>query len=409
MSTLLSSDSFNRANGALGSTNGTGVLDPVPWALHGTWAINTNQAQSSVVSLPANATIDLLVSDFDISLDVATLDGSPGIIFRKSDENNYFVLRRGIGGSNFELVRVQGGVATQLMSYATAATGTWRISASGSILNGYLNGTLRVFANDAFNVNITVAGLYIYNSTLARLDNWTVSSVREFKVAMNDTVYWTPKTTIESTTMSQITPVYDTDVLWQGVFNLASFNTNLVNDSGDSDPAPTTVLSLGSQNTPFQYNGNFWKISILLNDENTKLNPIYEIFINGQRKVGTLVNYGQCTLEYIIDPVDAATWDTPLLPGDTVTVSWEWETVDSTTSSGASTTKSTSLRADTEAADILYIEDLGIPHSEPTLPGGIPVGSGGGTGGTSSGPFIILENGSGNLLMETGDFLLLES
>lgn len=78
-------DSFNRANGSLGTTS-SGYLWSV---LRGTWSISSNQATSSDSgSTYALATVDVGAQNVIVSADIA--DGGPGVAFWVTDANSWW-------------------------------------------------------------------------------------------------------------------------------------------------------------------------------------------------------------------------------------------------------------------------------------------------------------------------------
>lgn len=179
--TLLSADSFNRTNSTtnLGSTDGVGFLDAIPWVQHGTgvWGINANQAYVATPHDPSVATVDLCTGDVDISALVAIRSGAngAGISFRVVDENNFWYLRNSSSG-NLQLFRV---VAAAQGIQGTFSGGgadgqTLRVVAVGNSISCYRNGTLRISATNSQFATATQHGLYNAgdSGSVNRLDDW---------------------------------------------------------------------------------------------------------------------------------------------------------------------------------------------------------------------------------------------
>jgi hypothetical protein len=185
--TLLSADSFNRADSTtnLGSTDGVspnsdgpGILDPLTWTQQrGTWGINTNRAYTSVSTGGAIATVDLLTPDVDITITVRVVSLLGSIIFRFVDTSNYFEFFYRSTGSAFFLRRIQSGSATVLGTTThtpfVQANDTIRMVAAGSAIACYWNATSLFTATDTFQQTVTKHGLQISADTGARLDDWT--------------------------------------------------------------------------------------------------------------------------------------------------------------------------------------------------------------------------------------------
>jgi hypothetical protein len=170
------------------------------------------------------------------------------------------------------------------------------------------------------------------------------------------TTYWTPSTTINSDNLEEIATLMNTDNLWQGIHSLM-IGPETHATGGESTVADTsTILQIGSAESgeaSIQYNGNIWRIGVLLNYENQNLyaKSFYELYINNEIKVGIPVNFGQCSIEYIVDPEEAELWNEPLIAGQQLLVTWKTHLLKDEAS--------TSLYTDVNAPLILYIEDLG--------------------------------------------------
>lgn len=182
---LLSADSFTitggRTGASLGSTNGAGTLDPLAWAVGaGTWGLSTDQARTSVATNNSIATVNLAHADVDIRMNLALLAQSVGLVFRYTDTSNYYVVRRPIGASSgTEISKRVLGVTTQIAFTAGGSgTGTWRITVVGSAINFYRNGSASpsLTVTDTSLPSATKHGLYIHNTTGARIDDWAAYS-----------------------------------------------------------------------------------------------------------------------------------------------------------------------------------------------------------------------------------------
>lgn len=119
------SDSFNRANGALGSTDGSGDAYAVggngyAWnPIVGTWAISNNVAGASALATgTAMAVLDLFSPDVIVEADVTQITGSVGFVLRFVDVNNYITVYH--DGTNIKMDQMVGGTLTNTFTQATA-------------------------------------------------------------------------------------------------------------------------------------------------------------------------------------------------------------------------------------------------------------------------------------------------
>src|SRR5580765_976235 len=170
---LLSADSFNRANGAIGSTDGAGSLDPIAWqVLSGTVTITTNRAAASST---AQAVVQLSTADVDINV---TLNAASGcaLIFRVVDSSNFWAWYTA-GTSSF-LFRNVANSFTQIGATQTGATpggDVMRIVANGTAISVYRNGVLKLSTTDSQFLTATKHGIYF--STNDSVDNWSASAL----------------------------------------------------------------------------------------------------------------------------------------------------------------------------------------------------------------------------------------
>lgn len=129
----IASDSFDRANGAMGNTDGAGHQesgadplmggggDGVAWTDSiGTTQINANEASASaLVGGIAMATVDPGIPDISMICELAThVGGNIGLVFRYTDSNNYAIAY--MDGANLVIDEVVGGVLNNLASYVVA-------------------------------------------------------------------------------------------------------------------------------------------------------------------------------------------------------------------------------------------------------------------------------------------------
>lgn len=180
-STVIASDDFDRANDAssLGSTSVGGLA----WsATVGTWGISSNRAYNPSNTTNAFAVVDCGVSDFDVSLVIATYDpastNEQGLWFRAVDSNNWFRLVR--SGSNLLIQRRVAGTVVTLSSTAqTFANGdTFRVVCNGPVIQAYLNGSLKATITDFNHIGSAKVGPgNASNSSNSRFDSFSVSTI----------------------------------------------------------------------------------------------------------------------------------------------------------------------------------------------------------------------------------------
>lgn len=124
--TPLASDSFNRANGDLGNTDGAGAGElggsGLAWTSQlGTWAIATNKAASSALdggTSKSIATVDPAGDDYMVECALTRSAGNVGIVLRYTDASNYIYAYH--DGTNAYLNKVVAGVDTNLVTAAKA-------------------------------------------------------------------------------------------------------------------------------------------------------------------------------------------------------------------------------------------------------------------------------------------------
>jgi len=180
---LLSADSFNRANGAVGSTDGAGSLDPLAWTANaGTWAISSNQLNASVLGAgPSVAVItcNLATANVDLSLTHGPNDVNGwGIVCRFSDMSNYVYLL-GSSTTMLQLTKVVAGSSSAISgSFNVVNVGdVLRLVAVGNSFFVYHNGVLQGSSpyTDSFNNTATKHGI-AHQGTSQLSDAWSVNS-----------------------------------------------------------------------------------------------------------------------------------------------------------------------------------------------------------------------------------------
>lgn len=122
-SLAIASDSFGRADGSLGNTDGAGHAEAsggsgVTWtAQAGTWGVSSNKAQASALaSGVAVATVPSSTEDVLIECDLVRSAGEVGVVARWEDSNNY--LRAYHDGTNCVLQEVVAGTPTTRITAA---------------------------------------------------------------------------------------------------------------------------------------------------------------------------------------------------------------------------------------------------------------------------------------------------
>jgi hypothetical protein len=127
----IASDSFNRSDGALGSTDGLGAPEAnggggLTWTAQvGTWAIATNKAMATALSGGiAIATVPVSSINCIHDVKVTRAGGVVGAVVRYQDSSNYVIAYH--DGTNAKLDKVVAGVTTNVIS-ATASYSAGKI------------------------------------------------------------------------------------------------------------------------------------------------------------------------------------------------------------------------------------------------------------------------------------------
>lgn len=180
-SLALSSDSFNRANGALGSTDGAGHAEANggsgnSWTQsNGVWVVSANEAESTVLGTGFSAaTVDASTGDLLIECDLTRSGGNVGIVARYTDINNF--IRAYHDGTNCVMQEVVSGTATtRITAAATYSEGaSIRLHLDGTRALLYYNDLyVGTYASVAAGLTGTLAGMYT-TDILNTLDNFVL-------------------------------------------------------------------------------------------------------------------------------------------------------------------------------------------------------------------------------------------
>lgn len=173
------SDSFNRSDGALGSTDGAGHAEAnggsgLVWAAQvGTWGIASNKAAASALAGGlAIATFEAGSVDTLIESDLVRSTGNAGIVARYADSNNY--LRAYHDGTNAVLQQVVAGTPTTLITAAAtyAANASIRLHTRGARGLLYYN-DLYIGTTSTINAGLTGTKCGLYTTDTGNtLDNF---------------------------------------------------------------------------------------------------------------------------------------------------------------------------------------------------------------------------------------------
>ena len=174
---LLSYDGFNRANGAVGSTNGTGLLDPLPWTTQqGTMAVASNRLVGTATV--ATVTCNLGTPNVDISLTLSAVDVSGiGIMCRFLDLSNYIYYNGNFNNLWQLTTRVAGAPGPAILQNIglinSAGGSVVRLVANGDNFFCWIDGVLKGTGSSTFNNTVTTHGIR-EQSTSQQVDDWTV-------------------------------------------------------------------------------------------------------------------------------------------------------------------------------------------------------------------------------------------
>lgn len=168
-------DTFNRADGALGtpSDGGSAWVDVGP-----KYNILTNAVGNVIGGTPDVAFLECSAADGTVQVSLPTKNGSSyaGLVVRGADSSNYIVLRA--NPSNYELISFIAGAETSRgTGGSTPANGdVLSIVASGTSITGKVNGSTVVGPVTISSLSSnTKCGLYTYSDGVTRFDDfsWT--------------------------------------------------------------------------------------------------------------------------------------------------------------------------------------------------------------------------------------------
>ncbi|MBK8467740.1 MAG: hypothetical protein IPL32_18150 [Chloracidobacterium sp.] len=178
----IASDSFNRANGSIGNTDGLGAFesggDGVQWINEiGSWNISGNVASAATLSSSlAVATVNLQTPNVHIEVDATRFAGEIGLIVRYLDASNFIKLR--INSSAVIMEKVIGGVSTSVSTTAVTYTVGARLEAR------VIGNTFHIYYNNAFVKSNTVTDASLQSGTKVGLYANTVGNT------INNFVAW---------------------------------------------------------------------------------------------------------------------------------------------------------------------------------------------------------------------------
>lgn len=176
----LASDSFNRSNGALGTTDGAGHAEAnggsgLAWTSQlGTWAISSNLATSSALDVSGIgiATVPCGTANVIAQATLTRAGNEVGVSMRYVDANNYLLAQH--DGTNCQLVERVGGINTTRIT-AAAALGAGAIVCvlDGANARLYLDSVLIGTYAALVNTTATAHGMFTTN-TGNSLDDFVV-------------------------------------------------------------------------------------------------------------------------------------------------------------------------------------------------------------------------------------------
>lgn len=190
--TLLSADTFNRANNAstMGTTDGAGIKDALTWAYSNrssgssTWGIASNRAVPETTGKITYATTNLTVSDADISVTRPSFaTNNDGLVFRYVDTNNYWDFTDSAADGKYLVNKLVANSSTSfagsMTSRPTVSAGdVMRVVVAGSTIACFVNGVRIASIVDSDLSTATRYGLTNGPlNTLATFDNWTAFSI----------------------------------------------------------------------------------------------------------------------------------------------------------------------------------------------------------------------------------------
>lgn len=173
---VVRSDNFNRADGAIG-TPSDGGSDWQSLTAIANWVVASNVANETTGG--SQVVVVLESGNVDVTLQV-TMGGTvfdAGICWRATDENAYYLMNgtasniyRNIGGS-FGLITTSGG------GVAVGAGDVVQAVISGNNFTINVNGSFRTAASDGFYPSQTLHGLRQFISAAATWDDFSITIV----------------------------------------------------------------------------------------------------------------------------------------------------------------------------------------------------------------------------------------
>lgn len=165
---IIVSDSFNRANGAIGTAD-TGQT----WATTNggsSYSISSNQVAPALIGSAQHTpcVIDAGKSDGIVSCDYASSVSGTGLVFRLVDDANFWLVLV-FDGTMYKKVA---GSYTFVAS-VTAGNGTWTAELDGTSIVVKNNGVQQASVTDSFNQTGTKHGFSSVNSNTQRYDNFS--------------------------------------------------------------------------------------------------------------------------------------------------------------------------------------------------------------------------------------------
>ena len=155
---LMASDAFNRSNGALGTADVGGS-----WvATAGTFAISSNKAVATV-SGTSVSTLQMAQTDYDIAADCVWVTGeSVAIVGRSPASGNDNHIRLRANGTDILIEKristTNTTLATTALSWTSGTTKRLRLSCSGNLFVGYVDGVQVLSVSDD---NVTKTNSYV--------------------------------------------------------------------------------------------------------------------------------------------------------------------------------------------------------------------------------------------------------
>lgn len=133
-------------------TDGTNLTAHTPtdgggqWvALSGTWTINSNAVAGDGTTAQANAVLESSLADVDVQVTVSGTIVDSGLVFRVTDNSNYYLVTFQPGTTELKLYKQVASSFTQL-AIETATTVTagdvMKVRANGTALSVYRNGSI---------------------------------------------------------------------------------------------------------------------------------------------------------------------------------------------------------------------------------------------------------------------------